>query len=118
MSAETVLYSTLSGAAGVTALVSTRIYPDVAPQEGSLPAITFERTGTEYHNTIHGTVIATVAAMDVWCMGATRASAEAVCDAVATAVRVAGFLTTGRRAEFDPESDLWAAVLSIDHWAT
>lgn len=118
MSAETVLYSTLSGASGVTALVSTRIYPDVAPQDGSLPAVTFERVATEYHNTIHGTVIATVAAMDVWCMGATRASAEAVCDAAATAVRAAGFLTTGRRAEFDPESDLWAAVLSIDHWAT
>jgi len=118
VSAETVLYSTLSGAAGVTALVSTRIYPDVAPQEGSLPAITFERTGTEYHNTIHGTVIATVAALDVWCMGATRASAEAVCDAATAAVAAAGFITRNRRAEYDPESDLWGAVLSIDHWAT
>ena len=118
MRAEKVVYTLLAASSALAAIVSTRIYPDVAPQEGALPAITFERTGTEYHNTIHGTVIATVAALDVWCMAATRASAEAVCDAAATAVRAAGFLTTGRRAEFDPESDLWAAVLSIDHWAT
>ena len=39
MSAETIIYSTLSGSAPVTALVSTRIYPDFLAQEIVLPAI-------------------------------------------------------------------------------
>ena len=118
MSAETVLYSTLSADTGVDSLVDGRIYPDVAPQDGDLPAIAFERVGTEYHNTIHGTAIATRVSMEAWCMGETRADAESVCDAVELAARAATFFTTGRRAEFDPETNLWAAVLSLDYWQT
>lgn len=42
MSADAVIYSLLSGAAGVTALVSTRIYPAVAPEGTAMPLIAFE----------------------------------------------------------------------------
>ena len=37
------LYTKLSGTAGVSALVSTRIYPVVVPQNGSLPCITYQQ---------------------------------------------------------------------------
>ena len=41
MSAETVLYSTLTGASAVTAIVATRIYPDVVPLEVELPCVAY-----------------------------------------------------------------------------
>lgn len=116
MSAETSLYSALSGDAGVTAIVAGRVYPDVAPQGSALPAIVFERTQTDYLNTIHGTAIAQKASLEVWCMAETRAQAEALCNAVETAARTADFITMGRRAEFDNEQMLWATVLSVDFW--
>jgi len=116
MSAETSLYSALSGNGAVSALVGTRVYPDIAPQEGSLPAIVFERSDTEYVNTIHGTAVAQRASMEIWCMAETRASAEQVCNAVETAARAADFITISRRAEFNAEQMMWGSVLSVDFW--
>lgn len=43
MSLHSALYSHLSGVAGVTSLVSTRIYPNVAPQGAALPYVVQQR---------------------------------------------------------------------------
>jgi hypothetical protein len=118
MSAETTLYATLAAASAVTALVSTRIYPDIAPQEVAVPCIAFSRTGTEYVQSIHGPVLAQRVSIEVSCMAATRASAEGIADAVLTAAVAAAFIAAGRRADFDPDSGLWAAVLTVDYWQT
>jgi len=42
---EEALYAELAGNAGVAALVSTRIYPSVIPQDSALPAIAYQRIG-------------------------------------------------------------------------
>lgn len=47
MSLESGLYTLLSGNAGVTALVSTRIYPTIAPTDVTRPFIVYNRTGSE-----------------------------------------------------------------------
>jgi hypothetical protein len=116
MSAETVLYTALSTTTTVDSLVDGRVYPDIAPQDASLPAIAFERTGTEYINTIHGDAIATKAMLAIYCMAETRADAEGLCDVVADAVRAADFTTIDRRAEFNAEQALWATVLEVQFW--
>lgn len=41
MSIRSQIYSRLSGYAGLTALVSTRIYPALIPQGAAMPAVTF-----------------------------------------------------------------------------
>jgi len=41
MSAESELYAALSGHAALTALVSTRIYPDAIPEDQPLPAVVY-----------------------------------------------------------------------------
>jgi hypothetical protein len=46
LSIESVLYDRLSGYSGLTALVSTRIYPNVAPQNVTVPYITFRRVSS------------------------------------------------------------------------
>ena len=61
MSAETQLYTLLTGAAGVTALVSTRIYPDLVPEDKDPPYIGYERVSTEPVTTLEGTVLASKA---------------------------------------------------------
>lgn len=40
------LVSYLTGYAGLTALVSTRIYPYMIPQDATLPCVTYQRIGT------------------------------------------------------------------------
>ena len=53
MAAEQDVYDALRNAAAVTAVCSTRIYPDVIPQEKALPAVAYVRAGTEFVTTIH-----------------------------------------------------------------
>lgn len=46
MRAEQAVRSLLVGSAALTALVSTRIYPKVLPQDASLPAVTYEHVSS------------------------------------------------------------------------
>lgn len=46
MSFETTIFSRLSGFAGLSSLVSSRIYPNTLPQNPTLPALTFRRVST------------------------------------------------------------------------
>jgi hypothetical protein len=116
MSAETDLYSALANAAGVVALVGQAIYPDIAPQEIDLPCIAFQRIATEFTNTIHGSIGCQSATLEIWCMAGSRADAEAVADASQAAMGGA-FSMSGRRTELDVESDVWATVLTVEHFS-
>lgn len=46
MSIESSLINVLEGHAGLTALVSTRIYPDQLPDNPTLPAVVYQRVAT------------------------------------------------------------------------
>ncbi|MFY9326490.1 MAG: DUF3168 domain-containing protein [Georgfuchsia sp.] len=111
MSAESTIYSILSANAGVTALVSLRIYPDLVPEEKATPYIGFERVSTDPINTIHGTTIAEDVGMVVACWADTRLAAEGLADAVKTAMQAAGHLYTARGAEMDESTGRLAATL-------
>lgn len=116
MSAETTFYATLSGAAGVTALVASRIYPDNVAQEVDLPAVAFSRIATEVIGTMSAPVVTTKASIECWCMATSRAQAEAVADAAIAALSLAWVVMTSRRAEYDSESETWACVMTFDAW--
>ena len=47
MTIETAIFTRLTGHAGTTALVGTRVYPDHLPQNPTYPAITYTRVTTE-----------------------------------------------------------------------
>lgn len=47
MSVETVLKTRLDGYAGLSALIATRVYPNVLPQNVTLPAISYRRVTAE-----------------------------------------------------------------------
>ena len=54
MNVGQIIYGVLSAASGVTALVSTRIYPDMAPQNDTFPYIVFQKLQTKPTDTKEG----------------------------------------------------------------
>jgi hypothetical protein len=119
MSAETLANSTLIGAGAVTAIVSTRIYPDVVPERVPVPAIAITRAETEYVNTIHGgPPVASLVHLEIWCMSDSRGPAEALADVVITALGGAGFQLENRRPDYDETvlPAIYSSVLSVGYW--
>lgn len=119
MSAESSLYTALTGAAAVTAIVgagsAARIYPDVIPAQKSPPAIAYTRIATAPVMTIHGAApLGDTATLEVACIAATRTAADDLADKAATALAGGGFVYLDRRGELDLENNLWATVLTVD----
>lgn len=86
MSIYAALYARLGAVSGVTDLVSTRIYPLVAPQNASLPLVVVNRIGEihEHHTTAAAGIAR--ASMQIDCWAATLDAAVAVGDAVRAAL--------------------------------
>lgn len=118
MSAESTLYSTLSGYAALTSLVSTRIYPDAMPEEVAYPAVVFSRAGTEPVVTIGGQMVGEFVSLHIECWAETRTSADAVASAVVAGLLASGEQHTGRSAGFDPEAGLYASMIDVTLLAT
>lgn len=116
MSAETITKDVLTGSAGVTALVSVRIWPDELPQKTAKPAITFERQGDQREYTLDNTLAATKVSMAVTGWAATRASANAVGAAIVAAFAAAGMVCESQDAVYVPELDEYAAVVVAEVW--
>lgn len=51
---ETKIYTALTGNATIAAVVNSRIYPLVIPQNPTLPAITYQRVSGQHINTLDG----------------------------------------------------------------
>ncbi|HNT63663.1 MAG TPA: DUF3168 domain-containing protein [Candidatus Desulfobacillus denitrificans] len=118
MAAEDALYTLLSGAAGVTALVAARIYPDVLPEECAYPAIVFARQSTEPYLGIGNQVFGADVAVAIDCWAKTRTSADAVAAAVEAALSGSAFLRRGRNAAYDPETGLFATQIAVEYFET
>mgnify|MGYP000949950111 CR=1 FL=1 len=82
MSAETELYAVLAAAAGLTALVSTRIYPDAIPEDSALPAVVYSRASTDPVLSVSGQKFAETARFQITAWDKTRTSSAAVADQV------------------------------------
>lgn len=113
MSIETDLYSTLSGAAGVTALVSTRIYANLVPENATNPCIDYALiAGTRLH-TLIGQNDMERKLIQISCHGNTHASAKAVAEAVLAALQGDGY----QQSMFDfYDPDTQTHTVAID-WA-
>jgi hypothetical protein len=114
MSAETTVYSVLSAAAGVTALAGSRIYPDELPEDYDLPAVVFGRTATELVATIHGTLAARRARIQVNCWAKERLDAETLADAVQAALLAAGHLPAARESDLEPQTGACVSALDFN----
>jgi hypothetical protein len=112
MSAESELFAALSGDSAITAIVGSRIYPVVIPLGVDLPAIAYQRTNTEYVNTIGNAALAARVTFDIACGGKDFDSAESLCDLV----EALSFEKTNRTQTFDIDTDNFASVLTVNVW--
>lgn len=85
------LYNILSNAAGVTAIVSTRIYPDTAPQGSTLPYVVYSAISSVPQNTKDVPAKIDHVRVQIDCYAATTASAagQDIAEALSEAVRAA-----------------------------
>jgi hypothetical protein len=56
MDISVALYSYLSNYAGLTALVSTRIYPTIAPQGATIPCVVIQKISGNRNHTMQGDI--------------------------------------------------------------
>lgn len=61
MSLESDMYTSLTTHAGLSALISTRLYPDVAPQNATRPYVVYQRISTRKTQAISGVVVSQLA---------------------------------------------------------
>ncbi|HJT63073.1 MAG TPA: DUF3168 domain-containing protein [Burkholderiales bacterium] len=120
MSAETLTYNALVGAAAVTAIVgagaSAKIYPDEAAQEAAPPLIVFERGDSDPEYTLDNTLAGNKVQIHVTSWAATRVAAEQLADACVTAMATAGYVSLARDGSFDAETQSYAAVVLFEVW--
>ena len=94
MSIESTLYTRLSTFAGLTALVSTRIYPLIAPQGVTYPAVTYQRISTMPREVAMGSDPGIARArIQVTAWGDTYTSVKAIADQIRLALE--RYNTTG-----------------------
>lgn len=118
MSAEQDVKEGLEASAGLTALVSTRIFPDFRPEGSTLPCVVFGRVGTEFETTISGDVILTRSQMAIACMATTRTQAENVANEAHLALLTAGLLPQNREGDYDDESGTHLVTVLFQHIQT
>ena len=91
MNVGQIIYGRLSAVAGVTALVSTRIYPDMAPQNAVFPYIVFQKLNTSPTDTKEGVSPLDKLLVQVDCYSNNYDNAHSLAAAVRTALdRYAG----------------------------
>jgi len=95
MSIETTLYNALSGDAAIIALVSDRIYPQIAPDSAAVPYITYQVIATNAYNVLVGAPGSERKVIQINCVSNTYAQAKSISTAVKTALVDVGYLTGG-----------------------
>ena len=92
MTIETDFYATLQADAGVTAIAGSKLYPHIAPEGTAAPFMTFHMVvGTPY-NIISRTTALEKKRIQINCWSDSYAGAQALAEAVKTALNSSGHL--------------------------
>jgi hypothetical protein len=126
------LYTYLSTFAGLTALVSTRVYAFKLPQGATLPAVTFQRISTPRSLTHDTSGVGNDLArprfqFDAW--ATTYSSAKAISDqiraalngkkgTIATGVTINAAMVEDERPAFEPETNIYQISCDYFIWHT
>lgn len=112
MSAEEDLYTALRDHAPLNVLVGGRIHVDRRDEGEDLPSVVYQRPGTLFVNTIHGTVAATITTVGVSCVAGSRPDAEAVAAQVLAAVG-GDFVPRDRTSDYDPNTQYYFTTITF-----
>lgn len=114
------IYTALSGASGIAALVSTRIYPLVLPQSVTYPAISYQRISNSPQQ---GSTALRSTRYQINCWALTYAAAQGLATAVkaaleeytatATAPRIKMALVVNELDDFDSEANVYRVIVDV-----
>lgn len=116
MSIDSDVYALLSGNAGLTALVGTRIFPQVIAQGESMPALVYA-IRTDSVTQLYGPVGLDRSRIVVQAWAASIAEAKTIADAVAAAFWTAFVPYESRDGAYDAEIGLHSEVVEFDWWS-
>jgi len=86
------LYSAITGHAGLTALVGTRLYPNEAPQDPTLPFIVYYEFATPREQALTGAIAVSKPRIQYSIYDETYAGALAVADELRAALQATSYL--------------------------
>lgn len=115
MSAESDFQALLEAAAGVTALVGTRIAQNAIDQGEAVPYIVYTSQQTPDFG-LANNVLATNVQFRIECWAQSAAEADAIADEVRDALLADGVVCTSRVTGHSPETQLDATILVADWW--
>lgn len=118
-----IIYAALAADSTLGALVSTRIYPETAPDEADLPLVVYTVRAGE---SIEGSAAMQTATITANCYAASDATAESVASAVHDVLDgfdgsdasylVRGLYLSDYSELRDPEVNLWGRLASFSGW--
>lgn len=82
MSLDSAIYGKLTGTAGISNLVSTRVYPVLAPAGASMPAITYQRISTVEYTSHDGPSGLVRARYEIVAWSSTNVAARTLADLI------------------------------------
>lgn len=118
---ETEIYTVLKDNATVNALVNTRIYPVVMPQDPIMPAITYYETGNNPVNTLTGKTGLENPQIAINCWATAYDTADRIAKAVHGAMdgcRTFRAVLINQMDVYDPEIGLFSKAQSYSCWNT
>ena len=123
MKAAEIIYTELSTTAAITALVSTRIYPEVIPEEIALPAISFD---CESGDALSGSITMAPVTVRTAAWGPTRPAARAVGIVLHAALGnftgstgtdwIKGIIRSNYDESYDEDFDAWGIIQVYSGW--
>lgn len=119
MSVEQDIFSLLSNYAGLSALVSSRIYPIKAPQKPTYPLIVYSRISNNNLNALGGSCGIGNSRFQMKAYAETYSSASAVADQIQLAMDSATFnnlLISRIDLDFDDNAEKYSIVLDFSLW--
>lgn len=118
------LYEHLTTSSGVSALVSTRVYPGLADDEASMPYVTFHEIANDRNYSLGGPTGLSLATYQISIFDDDMMSVRAVSEAIRNRMKLSGTMGTGGNAttvdhiELTASHDFTGAPIDADDVGT
>lgn len=114
MSILTLVYESMANDAGVSAIVGDRIYPLLAPENTSIPFVTYSKVTVVPENVIRGNASIERGTFIISCYASTSLSSNAIASAIKAAFSGIGYIES-ERDDYEPATAFYSTklVLSI-----
>lgn len=113
MNLEDQIYTLLSGDLAITALVGSRISPEVTSPDSMKPFIVYSREETEFTKNLLGEILNEAAKFSIQCCSNDKKQADDVGKAVADCFSGAHYEVLDKKSSYDENTDLYFLTVVV-----